>query len=90
MWRKLIRMRMQTAVLIGMLVVLGYLALGGPLPGPVGERYRSYLGALFHLVVSANIAATLMLRSALIFGAAFGVSWLLLALAGERNGAQQF
>jgi len=41
-------------LLVGALAVLTYLLLGRLLPRPAGERYGSYLVALFRLGLSAN------------------------------------
>lgn len=77
--------KMPLAVLLGTIAMVIYLFLGGPLPGPVGERYGSYLGALFHLMLGVDEVATLVFRSSLIFLLVFSVSWLGLTLRARQG-----
>ena len=85
MLKKLIERQVPVMVFAGTGAVVGYLLLGGPLPGPVGERYGNYLGALFGAVLSVGDVGTLMLRSGIIFLLAFSGSWLLLTLLQRRQ-----
>ena len=77
---RLMEKRITTAVFVSTVAVFAYLGLGGPLPGPVGERHGTYLEALFCAVLSPQDLAALVVRSSLIFMLAFGLSWVLLAL----------
>ena len=85
MLKKLLESKTPVMALAGTGAVFSYLLLGGPLPGPVGERYGNYLGALFGAVLSTADLRTLMLRSGLIFLLAFSGGWLVLTLL-ERYG----
>lgn len=78
MLRRLMEKRVPIARLAGTIAVFTYLLLGGPLPGPIGERHGSYLAALFGAVLSIDDIGTLAFRSSLVFLLACTGSWLLL------------
>jgi hypothetical protein len=72
------------AFFLATVAVFAYLLLGGPVPGPVGEQYHTYLGALFGCMPSKDVVLTLAYRASLIFLLVFSVSWLLLN-TGQRR-----
>lgn len=85
MTTRLLKNKIPMMVVAGTAAVFAYLLLGGPLPGPVGEQYGTYLGALFGAVPSAHDVRTLVFRSTLIFLAAFSLSWLALTWLEPRR-----
>ena len=85
MLSRLVEREGRVMVFVGTVTVFAYLLLGGPLPGPVGEQYGTYLGALFRTVPSATDLMALMFRSSLIFLLGFSGSWLVLELLRRRQ-----
>lgn len=79
MTARLIEQRKSIMGFMGTVAVFGYLLLAGPLPGPVGEQYGNYLGALFGGFPSVDHLITLLFRSSLVFLLAFYGSWAVLA-----------
>ena len=76
---RLVEQRKSIRGFVATVAVFGYLLLAGPLPGPMGEQYGNYLGALFGGFPSVDHAVTLLVRSSLIFLLGFYGSWAVLA-----------